>query len=158
MSTLNKQPIFTATPILVSETFDPYRYTANLYDVYSYADEPSGRFVFSATDIHGTLIERITITTCASNDYPNISERYVYMFLHSPGANIRWNLYKTAYIAADTISYPKLNPVIEWVFEGGLLLPNEAQIAFGASENVDHSGYQGDYLSVTIEGSSYTQP
>ena len=151
---LNKQPIFTSKPILLSQTFDVQRYTYSIENPAGYA---TPTVVFTATDDYGTLIERITVSTCASNDYPNISQRWIYVFIYDPNADA-YSLYKSAIISADTISFPKLNPEIEWAFQGGLLLPAGYKIAFGASDNANNSGNIGDYLAITIEGSSYSQP
>jgi hypothetical protein len=113
--------------------------------------------VFTATDDYGTLIERITVSACATILEPEVSEKYIYLFIYDTMVS-GWNLYKSAYMPAVNIALPTLNPEIEWIFTGGLLLPDGYKIGFGASENNGNSGYKGDYLAITIEGSSYSQP
>ena len=156
---LNKQPIFTSTPVLVSKTTDVQKYQGNIHnpDAQDSISPAGPTEVFTATDSYGTLIERITVSGCGSIDSSQISEKYIYLFIYYP-TDTKWALYKSAYIPSTTISLPTLNPEIEWTFTGGLLLPNGYKIGIGASENVTNTGRAGDYLAITIEGSSYTQP
>ena len=152
---LNKQPIFTATPLLVSKTIDPVRF---LDKIYSPNDQPPADF-FVATDDYGTLIERITVSSVGDLTNPTVSEKFVYLFIFDNNTG-EWVLYKTGYIPATTIDATTLNPTIEWVFTGGLLLPDNFKIGIGASKNYNDSApqYQGDKLAVTLEGSSYSIP
>jgi hypothetical protein len=154
MATLNKQPIFTSKPILVSQTIDAERITNSIWDI---GAGPTPTSVFTAVDEIGSLIERITVSTCGDLGYGAISEKFVYLFIYDNNV-AQWNLYKSAYIPAITITSTTLNHEIEWTFAGGLLLPDNFEIGFGASQNYINSGQRGDNLAITIEGSSYSQP
>jgi len=158
MPTLNKQPIFTSTPILKSQTIDVRRFHYGIYDPTN--GGPGGYTptnIFTADDDYGTLIERITVSTCGDLSNTIISEKFVHLFIYDDNL-VTWSLYKSAYIPAITINATTLNHEIEWVFAGGILLPNRFRLGMGASTNTANSSQYGDYLAITIEGSSYTQP
>jgi len=150
-STINKQPVFTSIPILSTGTYDVARFTSDMWAPGNV--QPTS--VFAATDDNGTLIERITVSTCGDLTNTIISEKFVYLFIYNNISGY-WNLYKSAYVPTITIHTTTLNHEIEWVFAGGLLMPQNYQIGFGASDNWANSARLGDYLSITIEGSSYT--
>jgi len=154
---LNKQPVFTSTPLLVSRTLDVPRFHYGIYDPTNGGPDGPPISLFEATDTYGTLIERITVSTCGDLSNTIISEKFVHLFIYDYNQS-KWSLYKSAYIPAITINATTLNHEIEWIFAGGLLLPVNYQIGFGASTNAASSGENGNYLAITIEGSSYTQP
>ena len=153
MATLNKQPIFTSTPVLVSKIIDASRFVDAIYHPSSVPPYQ----IFTSNDQYGTLIERITVSTCGDLNNTLISEKFVYLFIYDPNID-DWTLYKSAYIPAITINATTLNHEIEWTFTGGLLLPQNFGLGIGASENYNNSTNFGDYLAITIEGSSYSQP
>jgi len=157
MATLNKQPVFTSTPILVSQTVDVQRFHYGIYNPNSAGPGGAPTILFEAADDYGTLIERITVSTCGDLSNTIISEKFVHLFIEDNDIG-KWSLYKSAYIPAITINATTLNHEIEWTFAGGLLLPKNFKLGMGASNNYANSGQRGDYLSITIEGSSYTQP
>jgi hypothetical protein len=156
---INKQPIFTATPILVSITVDPV-FAVNYNNAPALLPPTD---IFVAEDSNGTLIERITVSAVGSTYSPNVTQKYVYLYIYDPtdysyiGNDPMWTLYKSAYMPAATLEYPTLNPEIEWTFTGGLLLPRNYKLGIGASMNAAE-GQNGDSLAITIEGSSYSQP
>jgi hypothetical protein len=154
---LNKQPIFTSTPILKSQTIDVRRFHYGIYDPTNGGPAGAPTNIFTADDDYGTLIERITVSTCGDLSNTVISEKFVHLFIYDPN-EITWSLYKSAYIPAITIDNTTLNHEIEWVFAGGILLPNGFKLGMGASQVAANSGQNGDYLAITIEGSSYSQP
>jgi hypothetical protein len=157
MATLNKQPVFTSTPILVSQTVDVQRFHYGIYNPNSAGPGGAPTILFEAADDYGTLIERITVSTCGDLSNTIISEKFVHLFIQDNNLET-WNLYKSAYIPYTEINATTLNHEIEWTFTGGILLPNHFKIGMGASTNYNNSGQYGDYLSITIEGSSYSQP
>jgi len=157
-----KQPIFTATPILTgSVTFDPYIADKN-YDPTTGANTPTVIFDGSTILTLGTqagLIERITVTNAmdlsSSSNYTS-SEKLVWLYIYNISA-ANWNLYKTGHMpAADLSVAGTVNPVIEWVFTGGLAVNANTKLGIMASANYSTNSYYGDYLSVTVEGGDYT--
>ena len=130
---INKQPVFTTAPILKTKIYDP--------DIITGANAPGSYFltnnslIFTSTDDNGTLVERITVSSTGDTS---------------------WSLYKTAAMPATTVSDTTPNAEIEWVFTGGLVLPDNFEIYIGASTNQNATSQRGDNLSVTLEGSTYT--
>jgi len=157
MATLNKQPIFTSTPILKSQTIDVRRFHYGIYDPTNAGPAGVPTEIFTAGDDYGTLIERITVSTCGDLSNTVISEKFVHLFIYDENSGT-WSLYKSAYIPEIIIDSTTLNHEIEWIFAGGLLLPKSFKLGMGASEVAANSGQNGDYLAITIEGSSYSQP
>lgn len=148
---INKQPVFTDIPILVSQTFDPI--------VNNSSHDMSGLGItalYTSTDQFGTLIERITVSATGDTSNIMVTAKLIYLAIYDT-IYVSWSIYKTAVMPAATIDPVTLNPEVEWVFTGGLLLPQNYAIAVLASTNRATTGQRGDQLAVTIEGSSYTQ-
>jgi hypothetical protein len=149
---MNRQPVFTDIPILVSKTFDP---PINIDSTNLGSLPPTS--IFTSTDVSGSLIERVTVSaTCDTTYNYRTSNKLIYLCIYDNNSTT-WSLYKTAnmpYTAIDNST--TINPEIEWVFTGGLLLPNGFELGIAASTNKGSTGQFGDYLSVTVEGSSYT--
>jgi hypothetical protein len=149
-SLINKQPVFTDQIILSVYSGDVERCTANG------GPEPTPITIYTTSDSNGSLIERITITATGDTvNYPNVLPKLVYMYLYDPNTGI-WALYKTGTLADTTVTNTQPNPTIEWVFNGGILLPQSAAIGFLASIT-SFEGTRADRLAIVIEGSSYSQ-
>ena len=149
-SLINKQPVFTDQIILSVFSGNVGRCTDNYTP-----QTPTS--IFTTTDSVGSLIERITVTaTGDTSNYPTVLAKLVYMYIYEPNINSIWTLYKTGILAATTVTDTQPNPTIEWVFNGGLLLPQSAAIGFLASNTSTESGNPSDDLAIVIEGSSYT--
>ena len=154
-----KQPVFTATPILKTKTFNPTIADRN-WDEAMTSPVPIVIFDGSAVLTLGSeagLIERITVTNAmdlSSGGNRTSSEKLVWLYIQDISNNI-WVLYKTAHMpAADLSVAGTVNPQIEWTFTGGLAVNNNTKLGIMAS--VDASSYNGDYLSVVVEGGDYT--
>ena len=154
-----KQPVFTATPILKTKTFNPTIADRN-WDEAMTSPVPIVIFDGAAVLTLGSeagLIERITITNAMDmSSAPNAtsSEKLVWLYIYDINAST-WVLYKTGYMpAADLGVSGTTNPQIEWTFTGGLAVNNNTKLGIMAS--VDASTNNGDYLSVVVEGGDYT--
>lgn len=152
---INKQPIFTSTPILKCNiagysdfgAFDP-----------SAADTNSVT-MFTATAAEGTLIERITITPMGTynTSYNNVAEKVIFLLVRDDSTS------KTSILKTKKWSSVDLNsqfielPYWEITFQGGLLLENGDSILVNQviSNGSSPSG-DGDGLTWTVEGSTYT--
>ena len=161
MSTpINKQPIFTAKPIMTVKTFDPPIILDNSKTVGGdWSISPTK--VYQTTSTYGDLIERITISATGDTTNTTVTAKLIYIYLYD-AVGSKYSLYKTVAMPATTVSATTPNPEIELVFTGGLLLkPNEHgadAIYIGASNNANNSEQNGDNISVTIEGGTYDQP
>ena len=148
---INRQPVFTQSPILATRIFNPVVSTAN-YSPSSFFGGAS--LVYTATATEGEAINKITI--CSTGDTTNtvVSAKLVYVFLYQYSLSAP-SLYKTVTIPATTVSATVANPSIELITSGLILNANDA-IHIAASANYSAASSYGDYLSVTIEGGSYT--
>ena len=148
----NKQPIFTNVPILRSTIIDPPIITSN-YD--PAAGSPTS--IYSVSSTEGDLIDRITISATGDLTNNDVSAKLIYVYIRwDNGGSPVYSLYKTLAMPAATISHTTPNPEIELTFSGGLVLNTNDRIYVGASVNYSTNNYYGDYLSITIEGGSYT--
>jgi hypothetical protein len=149
-SLLNKQPIFTAAPVLVTTIYNP-EVVDILYSPATYLTNNSR--IFNSTDTNGTLIERITVS-CLGDPINNtsVAAKLVYLYLYDATSDL-WSLYKTATMPTTTVTDTTPNPEVEWVFTGGLLLPTDFTIYIGTSV----VSTQADRFAVTLEGSTYSQ-
>ena len=147
---INKQPVFTTAPILVTTIYNP-----DVVDILSVPATylTNNSRIFTSTDANGTLIERITVS-CLGDPINNtlVSAKLVYLYLYDT-TNDLWSLYDTATMPDTTVTNSTPNPEVEWVFTGGLILPTDFSIYIGTSVNAR----QADKFSVTLEGSTYTQ-
>jgi len=153
MPTYNKQPIFTSTIILTTQTFDP----PIAVDNYN-----AGAMSITPQLIHygvymGELIERITITSCGDLNNNIVNAKLIYLYTSEYNTGI-WNLYKVGVLPPTTISATVPNPEIVWTFDGGFAmgLTTRNKLGIAASDNYSNTGERGDYLSVTLEGATYT--
>lgn len=153
-----KQPVFTATPILKTKTFDPV-ITGGNWDTGS----NSPTVIFDGTVLTGAeaaLIERITVTN--TMDFTNggtsaSTEKLVWLYIYDVTEN-SWSVFKTEYMPATDLTNPAgtTPPEIEWVFTGGLAVNTNTKLGIMASVNYATNSRHGDYLSVTVEGGDYS--
>jgi hypothetical protein len=116
MSIYNKQPVFTSTIILKTQTFDPPLSQDNWNaDAMSYTP-----YVIHYGVDKGELISRITVTSCGAADwYDVVNAKLVYLYTSDYNTGI-WNLYKVGVIPYTVITPTVPNPEIVWTFDGGL--------------------------------------
>ena len=144
----NKQPIFTATPVLTVSTFDPpvNNSSANLDTV------PPTQIYLAAAD-EGTLIERVTVTATTDATNTNYTNKFIYLCIYDSGANPAWSLYLTDYMVDANTSR---NPTVVFNIEGGLVLLSGQKLGLLASTNYATTNYLGDKVAVVVEGGTYT--
>jgi hypothetical protein len=156
-----KQPVFTATPILKTKTFDPTIADRN-WDHGMTSPTPTVIFDGSAVLTLGSeagLIERITVTNAmdiSAGSNRTSTEKLVWLYIQDINAST-WVVYKTGHMpAADLNVAGTVNPEIEWTFTGGLAVNINTKLGIMASANYSTNSYYGDYLSVVVEGGDYT--
>lgn len=141
-STLNKQPIFTATPILISQR-------ATLQTPNQLGDADNVTVIYTDISTNGTLITKITVSTdgIIGVSIPNTTI-YLYVFDSTNGT---YNLYKSAIISEVASVGHQIVPYVEFVFDGGLVLSTGSKLALGTTNNNER-------YSVVVEGGTYDQP
>jgi len=152
---LNKQPIFTISPILAIDTIDPPIVNGFAWRL----DNLSPTTILETTDSYGTLIERITVTSTGDLTNTAVAAKLIYLCIYTPTKNnSNWNIYKVAAMPAVTVTATTPTPQVEWVFTGGIILPTNHKLGLAATTNAATTFENGDYLSYIVEGSTYTQP
>jgi len=141
---INKQPVFTATPILAISSFDP--------PIPSSMDNPNNLLqIYEDNSSYGTLITRITI-----NSLPNsgsaVTEKVLYLYID--GSKIV--LYKSALMSGTPSA--DIPPSVVFTFGSGLITLPGYELRIGASIDANSTGETGDFISVVVEGGTYDQP
>ena len=134
---LNKQPIFTATPILTA--IAPATYSETL---------TSPTPIYTDGSTFGTMINRITVT-------PNVAiagtvtTSLVYLMVSSDGGST-WSVLKTNYFPAVGSVTESTLPTITFTFNPSFILApgGNYRLAIAVSDDTDQ-------LWVLVEGSTY---
>jgi hypothetical protein len=136
---LNKQPIFTATPVLTSKKVT-LATPNSLYNVANAVD------IYVDATTYGTLINRITVSADGILS-ANIPATTIYLFVYD-STNASYNLYKSAVISAvASVGYQEV-PSVQFTFDGGLVLSPNTKLALGSTD--------GDVnYAVVVEGGTY---
>lgn len=141
---INKQPIFTANPILYNNIYDP-----DIFDFLSPSIPTSSEYYYTKGI---TLIDRVTVQIPANVANPNWSSKSIYLILSNGTV---FSIYQREEITGGTYVAGTNLPSVTWNFEGGLVLPTDIYIFVQASIDYNTNNYYGDYLSVTMEGGEY---
>lgn len=153
---INKQPVFTAQPIL--------KVTRIPWEEFTTFDPSSARSssinILTALDSFGTLIERITIQPMASPyGYASISTKLLYVSVYDYNVNRASILAVKKWNALDMGSTFIEPPYWELTFAGGIILDIDDELLIAqAIYDGTRPTNSGDGLLVTIEGSTYTAP
>jgi len=144
MPTLNKQPIFTITPVLYNQTGNP--------DIWDFLNPTQNNLLYTTTET--TLIDRITVQIPVNNANPDWSSKTIYIIIYDSNTG-NYSEYQREDIVGGSYTPGSNIPSIIWNFEGGLIVPSGYTISIQSSVDYNTNGSYGDYLSVTIEGGTY---
>lgn len=148
---LNKQPIFTATPIIVSLGTD---LTRNIGDTYQTNTVTS---IYTDSTTYGSLISKITVNANAVLGTV-VSNKRIDLYIYNPDEG-SFYLYASKYMTGDnSIAVADTIPSVVFEFPTGLILSPGKGLGLSTTENYSNSGNQGDLVSVVIEGGTYDQP
>lgn len=151
-ATLNKQPIFTATPILVSLGTDIQRNAGTTYKT------DKCTTIYNDTTTYGSLISKITVKGNAGVG-SKISTKRVDLYVSLDEDATQFGVYQSQFMVGTTIAEDTREiPTVVFEFPEGLVVKPGKKLALSATENYDHSGETGDYLSIVVEGGTYDQP
>ena len=151
---INKQPIFTATPLLITNQFDP-RIPTTLRG--PGMDEST--VIYTDETTYGSLITKVTVvSTGLVGD--NVTTKVIYLGIEDVNTNII-SLYQSKIMTGiNGLTSTDIVPYVTFTFDGGLVMnPNNGnQLRIAASTNWNNTGENGDEISVIIEGGTYQQP
>jgi hypothetical protein len=151
---LNKQPIFTGTPLLITSQFDPEIPTTCCnpgIDNYT--------LVYEDASFYGSLITKVTVVSTGIVG-SMVTTKVIYLGIVDKTSGVA-SLYQSKIMTGISgISATDVVPFVTFTFDGGLVMnPNTGyQLVIAASENRGNSGEAGDEISVTLEGGTYDQP
>lgn len=143
MPALNKQPIFTATPILDSLGLTPTENTDNTYNT---SDATN---IYTDSSTYGSMITKITVNANGKLTAEVVSQRVdLYVF---DSKSSKYNLLSSKFMIGIA-SLTSTDPVPSVVFEftEGLLVPPGGKLALSSTSATP--------VTIIVEGGTYDQP
>jgi hypothetical protein len=152
--TPNRQPIFTATPLLITSQFDP--------EVPTTLRNPGMdrcTSIYTNETTYGSLITKVTVvSTGLVGD--TVTTKVIYLGIVDANSGVA-SLYQSKIMTGKSgLTTTDIVPYVTFEFGGGLVMnPNNGyQLQIAASTNKDITGENGDQISVIVEGGTYDQP
>jgi hypothetical protein len=151
---LNKQPIFTGTPLLITSQFDPEIPTnlkapgINNYTV-----------VYEDASVYGSLITKVTVCSTGLVG-ETVTTKVIYLGIIDAVSGIA-SLYQSKIMTGISgLTANDAVPYVTFEFGGGLVMNANTgyQLVIAASTNAGAEAESGDQISVTLEGGTYDQP
>jgi hypothetical protein len=151
---LNKQPIFTATPILTTAQFDPAIPNSMRdpgLDAYTviYLDESS----------YGSLITKVTVTAAGSVG-ERVTTKVIYLGILDAGTSVATLYQSKVMTGINDLTATDVVPYVTFEFGGGLVMNANTgnRLVIAASTNSTNTSEAGDEIGVIVEGGTYDQP
>ena len=151
---LNKQPIFTAQPILTTAQFDlkkPSTLTDPGMDEYT--------IIYQDDSEYGSLITKVTVVSTGLVG-SNVTTKVIYLGIIDKNTNVA-SLYQSKVMTGISgLTSTDIVPYVTFEFGGGLVMSNSNgdQLVIAASTNRGTTSESGDEISVIVEGGTYDQP
>lgn len=153
-SILNKQPIFTATPILKCIEFDP-ALAVSLYDI------SEGSPIYTDASDNGSLITKITVNSPAVVKEPaeEVTTKRIYLLINDSETGGRFNIFDSKLMVGNNGTTTQTEtPRVVFEFPQGLITTPGTILAISSTTNRSATGFTGDKVTVTVEGGTYDQP
>lgn len=149
---LNKQPIFTATPILISIGTDIQRNVADTVNTNKCTT------IYTDGSNFGSLITKITVKANAGIGYI-VSSKRVDLYISTDDDAALFGLYQSKFMVGDgDLQIADEIPSVVFEFPEGLIVKPGKKLALSATENNDNSGEDGDKVTIIVEGGTYDDP
>jgi hypothetical protein len=155
MPSLNKQPIFTAIPILATKQFDP--------EVLLTLRNPGMRdstVIYTDDTTFGSLITKVTVVSTGIVG-SRVTTKVIYLGIEDTNTGVI-SLYQSKVMTGiTTLTTTDVVPFVTFTFDGGLVMnPSSGnKLYIAASTNrATGGGHAGDEISVIVEGGKYDQP
>jgi hypothetical protein len=148
---INKQPIFTAIPIIQVFGGDLILNRGNTSQV---SDE-NVTAIYTDQSSYGTLIRKITVTADGKIG-GQINSKRIDLYI-STG---KFYLYKSGFMTGlpNVTQQEDEIPTVVFDFPDGLIIPPGRALGLTTTLNNATSGGGGDLVSVVVEGGTYDQP
>jgi maleate cis-trans isomerase len=149
---LNKQPIFTATPVLACLAFDPVIVTS----VYKTADVT---IIYDDISTHGSLITKITVNSPLRTPGEQATQKRIYLMISEEGNKSAFDILDSKLMQGDDdYDITKDPPSVVFEFPTGLITAPNSALAIASTANKNTNSYNGDRLVVIVEGGTYDEP
>ena len=151
MPALNKQPIFTATPILATKQFEPPVLTS-----LRNPGMKEGTEVYSDTTTYGSLITKVTVVSTGIVG-ARVSTKVIYLGIQDNDSGVI-SLYQSKVMTGiGTLAATDVVPFVTFTFDGGLVMYSSSggKLHIAASTNRATTSHEGDQISVIVEGGTY---
>jgi len=150
-ASINRQPLFTAQPILTTAQFDPKK-PSTLTD--PGMDEYTTIYEDSTT--YGSLITKVTVAATGIVG-EKVTTKVIYLGIRDSGTGVA-SLYQSKVMTGiNGLTATDVVPYVTFEFGGGLVMnPNTGyRLVIAASTNSATTSEAGDKISVTVEGGTY---
>lgn len=149
---LNKQPIFTATPILECIEFDP-QITTGLYSSNKATE------IYDDKSTYGSLITKITVNSPAKVGDRATTKR-IYLMISDVKTPTNYNIFDSKLMTgiASAAVVTDTPPSVVFEFPTGLVTTPTTVLGIASTTNEATSGFAGDRVTVIVEGGTYDQP
>ena len=148
-ATLNKQPIFTATPITICIGTDIQKNKGKTYGTSEVTT------VYTDATTYGSMINKVTVNANGIIG-GTVSGKRVDLYISNTEDSSLYDLYASKYMTGlDPITSESTIPSVVFEFPTGLVLSPGKKLALSATTNAADSTYDGDYVSIIVEGGTY---
>jgi hypothetical protein len=151
---INKQPIFTAIPII--EVFGGDLILRR--SITSEVPDDDVTPIYIDQSSYGTLIRKITVTADGQIG-KQINSKRIYLYISSR-INSNFFLYKSGFMTGLPSATQQEDeiPTVVFDFPDGLIIPPGTVLGLTTTFNSGDSNSNGDLVSVVVEGGTYDQP
>jgi hypothetical protein len=148
---INRQPLFTANPILEFSQFDP-EIPTDLHNT------NRGTAVYTDNSTHGSLITKITVNSPAALGDRVTTKRIYLMITDKNTAN--YNILDSRLMTgiSNSAEVTDIPPSVVFEFPTGLITSPDTILGIAATTNRTTSGFDGDRVVVIVEGGTYDEP
>lgn len=154
MPSLNKQPIFTAIPLIKIFGGDLKENGTNTTEILG----SNLTIIYVDESAYGTLIRKITVTADGIIAR-QINSKRIDLYI-APRVGDNFTLYKSDLMVGlkDLTQQEDEIPKVVFDFPEGLIIPSGTAIGLTTTLNNASSAGGGDLISVVLEGGTYDQP
>lgn len=148
---INRQPIFTAKPILQYTQFNP-EIPTDLHDT------SKATAVYTDNSTHGSLITKITVNSPAALG-DRVTPKRIYLMITDKATN-KFNILDSKLMAgiASSAVVADTPPSVVFEFPTGLITSPDTILGIAATTNETEGSVGGDRVVVIVEGGTYDEP
>jgi hypothetical protein len=151
----NKQPIFTAIPILKCIEFDPALAT-KLHNTNEFSP------IYTDASDNGSLITKITVNSPAivnEQSPQSVTTKRIYLLIGDSEKGGTFDIFDSKLMVGNNETTVQTDtPRVVFEFPQGLITTPGTVLAISSTTNEDTTDEIGDRVTVIVEGGTYDQP